>query len=100
MRFLVVTMSRQAAPPSPELMDAMLAWVRRHRESGRMEQVWNFAGVQGGGGILNVDSLEQLSEIMAEMPLAPFSNIQVYGLTDVEAAMERARKTMEQMPTM
>ncbi len=60
MRFLVVTTARESAPPEMalEMMQMMQGWLAERRGSGKMEQAWSFAGAQGGGGILNVDSLE------------------------------------------
>ncbi len=45
-----------------------------------------------GGAILNVKSLEELDSVMTEYPFGPFSDIEIYGLTDMVAAVERAKK--------
>ena len=44
-------------------------------------------GPIAGGGILNVESLEELDAIMAAFPLGPFSNVTVYGLADLEPTL-------------
>ena len=62
MRFLVVTKPKHPVPPEAvvALFDGLLAWTGAWSGQGKMEQVWGFAGVGGGGGILNVDSIEEL----------------------------------------
>ena len=50
------------------------SWVAEHRASGKMEHVWSFAGYAGGGGIMNVDTHEELDKSMAGFP---FSGLQV-----------------------
>ena len=99
MRFLVVTMSKTPMPPEamPMLLEGMTAWVDEHRSSGKFEQVWSFAGLQGGGGILNVDSLDELDAIMADFPFGPFSDITIYGLADLDAGLAGFRRAIEQM---
>ena len=75
MQFLIIT--KQSSPPPPEmvipLIDAMEAWLAKGRADGTMRSSWAFAGTQGGGGIAEVDSHEQLDAIMAGFPFGPFS---------------------------
>jgi len=89
MRFLVVTKSREGAPPEMAvgMMQMMQGWLAEHRASGKLEQTWSFAGVQGGGGILDVDSLEELDSIMAGFPFGQISTVEVYPLADLDAAL-------------
>ncbi len=99
MRFLVVSKAKQ--PPPPEmalgLVDATAEWARKHTASGKMEQVWSVAGAQGGGGILNVNSLEEMDAIMAEFPFGPFSDVEVSGLVDLETSFKNTKKAMQAM---
>ncbi len=99
MRFLVVSKAKQ--PPPPEmvmgLVDAMAGWVRKHTASGKFEQVWATAGVRGGGGILKVDSLEEVDAIMSEFPFGPFSDVEVSGLVDIETTLKNAKQAIQAM---
>ncbi len=99
MRFLIVTKSKFPFPPgmAAPLFDAMASWVDTYTKSGKMEQVWGFAGLPGGGGILNVDSFEELDSIMTNMPFGPFSEIEVYGLADVRQALATGKRAAEMM---
>lgn len=99
MRFLIVT--KQAAAPPMEmalpLMDAMDAWLAEHRASGKVKQVWNFAGLTGGGGVLEVDSHEELDDIMAGFPWGPWSTTEIYALSDLDHSLATSRAMFQQM---
>ena len=97
MRFLVVTKSTHPIPPEVfgGLIDAMTAWTRRYEA--KMEQVWAFAGIPGGCGIIIIDSLDELDAIMVEFPFGPFSDIEIYPLVDLGAALQRAKQAAQAM---
>ncbi len=99
MRFLVVSKSNQ--PPPLEmamgLIDAMAEWVRKYTANGKFEQVWGVAGVQAGGGILKVDSLEEVDAIMAEFPFGPFSDVEVYPLVDIQVSLKNTKQAIQGM---
>ncbi len=97
MRFLVVTKSKVPVPPEAlgGLVDAMTSWTARYQ--GKMEQVWSFAGIPGGGGILNVASLDELDAIMAQFPFGPFSDIEIYPLVDLDASLQRVKQAAQAM---
>ena len=102
MQFLMI--SKQSSPPPPEavvpLIDAMEAWMAQGRKDGTLKAAWSFAGTQGGGGILEVESHEQLDEIMAGFPFGPFSSTEVYALADLDKSLAASRAVFEQMMTM
>ena len=97
MRYLVVTKQTTPLPPEmvPALFAAMKAVSARHTAAGKIEQSWSFAGLAGGGAILNVASPEELDEIMAEFPLGPFSHIEIYGLVHLDKSLDAAAKAFE-----
>ena len=102
MRFLVVTTSRESMPPDMALpmMQMMQAWISEHRASGKMEQVWSFAGMTGGGGIFNVDSHEELDAIMGGFPFGQVSTISVYALADLDVSLSDSVERIESMMAM
>ena len=99
MQFLVIT--KQASPPPPEMLvpmlDAMTAWLAQHRASGKMKAGWAFAGTNGGGGVLEVESHEELDAIMARFPFAPFSAIEVLALSDLDKSLANAKAFVQEM---
>jgi len=99
MRFLVVSESRESMPMEMVLpaMHGMQAWLAEHRASGKLEHVWSFAGTDGGGGIVNVDSHEELDEIMSGFPFAQTSTVHVYPLADIDSSMKGAIASFEAM---
>lgn len=90
MRFLIVTNSREAMPAEMVMpaMQGMQAWVAENRASGKLEQVWSFAGKSGGGGIANVETHEELDALMAAFPFGQTSDVEVYALADLDVALE------------
>jgi muconolactone delta-isomerase len=94
MRFLVISKSKHLLPPevSAGLIDAMGPW--RSKYADKLEQVWGFAGVQGGGGIVNVSSLEELDALMAEFPMQATSDIQIIPLVDLDSALRHAKQAV------
>ena len=99
MRYLVVTTARSPLPPDMimGLLDAMSEWAERYSAAGKIEQTWSFAGLRGGGGIMNVDSPEELDEIMTEFPFASFSKVRVYGLVDLQKSLDHGKKAIAAM---
>ena len=75
----------------------MIAWNEKLIKEKKIEQNWNFAGIWGGGGILNVNTAEELNAIMTEFPLGPFSEIEVYILSDLKSAMVAMKKVAQMM---
>ena len=99
MRYLIVTTARSPFPPDMTigLLDAMSKFAERYTAAGKIEQTWSFAGLRGGGAIMNVDSPEELDEIMTEFPLASFSKVRVYGLVDLQKSLDYGKKAMAAM---
>ncbi len=96
MRFLMVsTASREIPPPdvAAGMGQATLAWIDAY--AGKIEQAWAFAGGLGAGGIVNVESLEELDEILSSWPAQPWADYHLYPLIDVRESMERYVKAQE-----
>jgi muconolactone delta-isomerase len=99
MRFLVVTKATSPIPPDMALplFEALSGWAKENTAAGKIEQTWSFAGTPGGGGIINVPTLEELDALMTTFPLQPFSMIEVYPLVEIEASLERVRGAIRAM---
>jgi muconolactone delta-isomerase len=102
MQFLII--AKPSSPPPPEmlmsLIDAMEAWLAKNQADGTLKSSWSFAGTQGGGGILEVDSHEQLDAIMAGFPFGPFNSIEVHALSDLGQSLAANRAVVMQMMEM
>ena len=99
MKFLVVSKAKMPFPAEMALVltEAVEAWAQKYVASGKIEQVWGFAGLQGGGGICNVESLDEFDSMMTEFPYAPFSDTEVYGLTDFGVRMGNQKQLIKKM---
>ncbi len=94
MKFLIISKNKHLTPPEvvPGLIDATLAWARKYQ--GQIEQIWAVAGQQAGGGIADVESLEELDTILAELPLGPFSETEVYPLVDLDVSLQHQKESL------
>jgi muconolactone delta-isomerase len=77
------------------MVEGMKAWLSEHRGTGKLEDVWSFAGIVGGGGILNVDSPEELDKIMIGFPFGQTSQVEIYPLADLDASLEATAAQMQ-----
>ena len=99
MRFLITSKPRFPFPPDagPALLAAMRAWVQQHTISKKIETIWGFAAGGGGGGILNVDSHEELNAVMAGMPFTAVSEIHAEAIVPIEVSLRNLEEAMRQM---
>ena len=99
MQFLVITRQKTPAPPEMlmPLLGAMEAWVAQNRASGKATAQWAFAGTIGGGGVLDVESHEELDAIMSRFPFGPFSSIEVIALSDLDQSLAHAKAFVQEM---
>jgi muconolactone delta-isomerase len=79
------------------MIGAMEGWVAQLRASGKAKAVWAFAGTGGGGGVLEVESHEELDAIMARFPFAPFSTIEILALSSLDESLANARASVQEM---
>jgi muconolactone delta-isomerase len=78
-------------------MEALKAWADKNLASGKFEMVWSDAGTSGGGGIANVDSLDELDAIMAGFPLGPFSEVKIVPIVDLNDSIKRTQQAFQAM---
>ena len=64
---------------------------------GQGEGHWAFAGTNGGGGVIEVESHEELDAIMARYPFAPFSSIEILALSDIDQSLANAKAFIQEM---
>jgi muconolactone delta-isomerase len=87
-------------PPIPKLFDATSEWIKQWEASGKMEESFAYAGRPGGGGILDVETMDELDEIMTGFPLGPFNEITVIPMAEIHASLQRSKAMVSQMAEM
>ena len=94
MKFVVISKQKHMTPPEMviPLLDAFLAYIDKYTESGHFEDVWGFAGMQAGGATINVASHEELDAILAELPIGPFLEHEVYPVADLRESLRRGKQ--------
>jgi hypothetical protein len=96
MKFLVISKPKHLVPPEmgPALIDAMTAWIDQNIRNGKVESTLGFAGMGGGGGVLSVDSTEELNAIMAGFSFGPFSEVGIIPLVDLHKALQHTKQAL------
>jgi muconolactone delta-isomerase len=79
------------------MIGAMDAWVAQVRSSGKAKAFWAFAGTGGGGGVLEVESHEELDAIMARFPFGPFSTVEIIALSNLDQSLANAKAFFQEM---
>ena len=99
MKFLVMPIQKQTLPPEMglALIEATIQWKDQVKRSGKFDAIYSIAGQPGGLGIVNVDSLEELNDRIAEYPMTPFCDVQVLPLSDVDQAMAKQHELLKKM---
>ncbi len=96
---VVVLVEPGAVPPPPDQLPALLQafadWRERWRDKMELFAFW--AGRQGGLGVLNVADERELSQMMFEYPLNPFSSIDARPIVDGDEALQRLTRTINEM---
>ena len=96
MRVLVTSTPRSTPPPEgiSMLIGATIEWYQRHKSKFDI-----FGSFMGGGGFaaLNVDSEQELNQIMAEMPFTPFSDTLVRPYVAGDAGLRQVQEIFQAM---
>lgn len=102
MKFLVITIGKWPPPPEilPALNESSTQWVAWAKGSGKFEAIYAISGQPGGMGIVNVDSLEELNDLIQGYPMTPFSETQLFPLSDIDRAMTTWREQVKKMGTL
>jgi muconolactone delta-isomerase len=107
MRFLVIVEGVPGVPLLPPeqslaLTKAQWEWAKGTKDSGKADVVYALAdhdgGLTGGFGIANVQSLEELAELLASMPMAGLGTSKVYPLVDLNSALKIVDAKLEALP--
>ncbi len=102
MKFLTIILRKQPPPPDmlPALVEATTQWMAWAKGSGKFEAIYSVAGQAGGLGIAMVDSLEELDDVVQSYPITPYSNVQVFPLSDVDHALATLREQVKKMSSL
>lgn len=98
MRTLIISRPSPTPPPMemmPGLLQAFKAWREKWRP--KMEAFEFFAAGAGGWGVLNTADERELSQIMTEYPLGPFSINEALPTVNGDDALDRVIATTAQM---
>ncbi|HEY8475752.1 MAG TPA: muconolactone Delta-isomerase family protein [Chloroflexota bacterium] len=91
MRFLIHSQPRVGANEElvAQLYPKAVEWLKARKSEGKLEAVYSFADRPGGVSIANVQSLEELNDLIQDYPLFPVSDLEAMPLIDFERASQR-----------
>lgn len=97
MRVLLIARNRHVVPPEMALglFQGFAGW--REKYKGNMEAFFFFAGIAGGGAILNVADEVALDKMMVEWPLAGFSEVDITPIIDGDIAIPHYIEAIQTM---
>jgi hypothetical protein len=97
MRALLIARNRHIIPPEMAvgLFQGFAAW--RAKYKGNMEAFFFFAGIAGGGAILNVADEVALNKMMTDWPLAAFSEVEITPIVDGDVAIPHYIEAIQAM---
>ena len=97
MKFLTLTSPRGNLPPAvaAAIFQDGKAWLNANLSNGTMDFVHGFP--EGGVGVINADSHEDLMEKMRGFPLFPFVDWQVRPLVDIDRSLDSAVEMFKKM---
>ena len=83
-------------PPEQSLELRVKEWetIMSYREQGKALAGGAMAGLKGGCGIFNVDSVEELHTLVCQLPAFPYCEWEIIPLVSVEYALEHAKQSL------
>ncbi|MEM0367538.1 MAG: muconolactone Delta-isomerase family protein [Candidatus Nitrosocaldus sp.] len=85
MKFLILWSFKRVAL-TPELVRVVLdmrAYAKRLKDEGKLEVHYHIVGRHGGAWILDVESNEELENLIAGMPVYNYAEYEIYPLTEM-----------------
>jgi muconolactone delta-isomerase len=104
MKFLVIVEGIPGVPMLPPeqalaLTKEQWEWSKRTRNAGKADVVYaladHYGGLKGGFGIANVESLDDLAELLASMPMAGLGTVKVYPLVNPDVTLKLVEASLQ-----
>jgi muconolactone delta-isomerase len=103
MKYLILQKPFQVPSP-PEAMKATAQALEASmrifddlKAKGKCDLVYSFAGISGGVAIVDLDSPEELDQLVMQTPISAFGQIEVYPLVDLKNSLEALKKVIAQI---
>jgi muconolactone delta-isomerase len=102
MKFLVIVTPRPVPLPPNVIADLLTAqkdWLKQRIADGTVETLYGFVG-GGGIGSANVDSHEQMNELLVSSPAFPITDFEVKPIGDFETTLDAGVAALRQAASM
>ena len=93
MKFVTFTSMKDSASMIPaatsrQLMEATVGYLKQMKQSGKILEAYALAGSGRTMTIADLDSPEEVAQMIARVPFGPFLNWETYPLVDFEEMMK------------
>jgi len=102
MKFLAMTRIRDSFYLLPlerqrQLREDGIAYVERHRTSGKCRHIYYTADLKGTVSVWEVQTSDEAARLMAENPQLPFTDIVTQPMIEFEAGLKAMREVAERV---
>ena len=105
MKFLIFEKQILGPPPTPEqqrltvqALEASVAKLQEWKRNGKVESYYVVSGIPSGFAIVDVSSHDELNELIADLPITMFGQLELYPLITLESAAKTQKKMIAQLP--
>ena len=102
MKFLIINRTKDMFVMLPleqqaRIMESSAAFIDKYKKAGTCKEIYSIASIHGGVSIWDVDSAEKGSGLFLENPLAPFSDFEMYTLSDFDVQMKAQKEIYQKL---
>jgi hypothetical protein len=104
MKFLVINRMKDMFAMIPleqqaQIAEAGAAFIEKYKKAGICKEIYDIASIHGGASIWEVDSAEKGAALFLENPWYPFSDFEMYTLSDFDAMMKAQKEMYKKLLT-
>ena len=99
MKFLIFQKQVLGPPPTPEqlslniqALEASAAIFQELKKKGKVESYYGVSGIPSGFAVVDVGSHDELNELLVDLPITMFGQIELYPLITIESLIKNNEK--------
>jgi len=78
--------------------EASAAIFQELKKKGKVESYYGVSGIPSGFAVVDVSSHNELNELLVNLPITMFGQIELYPLITIESAIKTMKKMIAQLP--
>ena len=104
MKFLIFQKQVLGPPPTPgqlklniQALEASAAIFQELKKKGKVESYYAVSGISSGFAVVDVGSHDELNELLVDLPITMFGQIELCPLITLESAIKTMKKMIAQL---